>query len=66
MLVSPAHTVTQTIPAETATRLRTEVVEPAHTITHTIPARYATHEREVLASPGGQHWAPIDGCETGY
>jgi hypothetical protein len=63
VLLSPAREVSQTIPEETATRLRTEIVEPAHTVAHTIPARYATRERAVLESPGGAHWAPLDDCE---
>jgi hypothetical protein len=61
VIVRAAQEVSQTIPAETATRLRTEVVEPAHTVTHTIPAVYATRERQELVSPGGSRWAPIDG-----
>ncbi len=63
VMVAPARTVTQTIPAQTATRLATEVVEPAHVVVHAIPARYVTRARRVLDSPGGAHWAPMDACE---
>ena len=64
VVVEPARAVTETVPGETATRLRTEVVEPAHTVTHTIPAEYSTREREVLVAPPGARWAPIDeNCE---
>jgi hypothetical protein len=64
VIVRAAQEVSQTIPAETATRLRTEVVEPAHTVTHTIPARYETRERQELVAPATSRWAPIDGeCE---
>ncbi len=64
VVLRPAEEVTETIPAETATRLRTEIVEPAHTITHTIPARYATREREELVAPASARWAPIEqACE---
>jgi uncharacterized protein YbaR (Trm112 family) len=58
--VREAQEVTETIPAETATRLRTEIVEPAHTVTHTIPAQYATREREELVAPATARWAPIE------
>jgi len=54
VLVSPPREVEETLPAETATRLRTVVVEPAQTMAREIPARYATRERAVLASPGGR------------
>jgi hypothetical protein len=63
VIVAPERTVTETIPAETAVQTRTELVEPAYTITHTIPPRFVTRERQVLASPGGAHWAPIDDCD---
>ncbi len=63
VLVAPERAVSETIPEETAVRMHTEVVEPAQTITHTIPARYVTRERQVLASPGGAHWSPIDECD---
>ncbi len=61
VIVRAAQEVSQTIPAETATRLRTEVIEPAHTVTHTIPAVYATRERQELVAPASSRWAPIDG-----
>ena len=62
VLVAPAQVVSQTIPEQTSTRLVTEVVEPARVIEHDIPAQYATRARAVLVSPGGAHWAALDGC----
>jgi hypothetical protein len=61
VIVRPAQEVSETIPAETATRLRTEIVEPARTVTQTIPARYETRERQELVAPASSRWAPIDG-----
>ena len=64
VVTRPAQEVTETIPAETATRLRTEIVEPAHTVTRTIPAQYATRTRTELVAPPSARWAPIDqDCE---
>ena len=60
VIVRAAQEVSETIPAETATRLRTEIVEPAHTVTQTIPARYETRERQELIAPASARWAPID------
>ena len=62
VLIAPAHVVSQTMPEETATRLVTEVVEPAHVVVRDIPARYITRQRQVLVSPGGAHWAPLESC----
>jgi hypothetical protein len=63
VLVAPERTVFETLPAETATQTHLEVVEPAHTIAHTIPARYVTRQHQVLASPGGARWSPIEDCQ---
>jgi hypothetical protein len=53
------------VPAETATRVREEVVEPARRVYHVIPARYATRERAVQVSAGSAGWAPIgDDCHA--
>ena len=60
VVVRAAQEVSETIPAETATRLRTEIVEPAHTVTQTIPARYETRERQELVAPASSRWAPIE------
>jgi hypothetical protein len=61
VIVRAAQEVSETIPAETATRLRTEIVEPAHTVAHMIPARYESRERQELVAPAISRWAPIDG-----
>ena len=60
VMVSPAREVEQTIPGETATRLRTVVVEPAHVVTHTIPAQSGVRARTVQTSEGGAYWSRIE------
>ena len=63
VLVTPAREVTETLPAETETRTRLEVVEAARVSTRLVPPRYALRAREVVADPGGARWAPIADCD---
>ncbi len=58
VVIRPAQTYSELVPAEMATRLRTIVVEPAHVETETVPARYATRERVELVAPASRRWAP--------
>lgn len=61
VLVRPASTVYETIPAVTATRARTVLARPANVEIEVIPPQYETVARHVQVAPASVSWAPIGG-----
>ncbi|WP_342360562.1 hypothetical protein [Terrarubrum flagellatum] len=59
VVVRPAATLYERVPAVTAMRAQHVMVRPPSVSYETIPAEYATRQRTVLVSPGGAEWRPI-------
>ena len=61
VLVRPASTVYETIPAVTATRERTVVARPSSVEVEVVPAQYETVARQVQVAPATASWQPLGG-----
>lgn len=57
VVVAPASTSYEVVPAVYSQRQRKVMVRPTQVVHDEIPAVYGTHHRKVLISPGSQHWA---------
>ncbi len=64
VMVRPASTEYETIPAVTATRARTQLVRPASVEVEVIAPQYQTIARQVMVQPASASWAPISGGRT--
>ena len=61
MVVHPARTVHERIPARYAHRTRTVVVEPARTVAHKVPPVIKTVARTVEVQPASAGWVQVSG-----
>jgi hypothetical protein len=62
VVVQPASTQYETIPAEYEDVSRTVMVHPPSVEHEVIPAVYGSRSREVMVQPGTVGWQPIGGC----
>lgn len=61
VVVRPAATIYERVPAVTAVREQQIMVRPPSIAQETIPGVYATRHRTVMVSPGAESWRPIGG-----
>lgn len=61
VVVRPASTIYQRVPAVTAVEAQQVMVRPPSVSHETVPPVYATRHRTVLVSPGEASWQPVGG-----
>jgi hypothetical protein len=59
VVVSPARTVAETIPAEYRTVQEQVVITPARTVEHVVPATFRAVAEEVLVAPARKEWRVV-------